>query len=110
MGTFVIGVTTASNTQYMMVIDDPAKFANFANGLFNGNLFDDLTLYNYTKMYNDLFKITPSNSTLDNEKNFLQYIESSESGLKVLKGSSDMQNWSLIELDQNNNIIPTNCN
>ena len=110
LDTFVIGVVTASGTQYMMVIDDPAKFQTFADGLFSGNTFDELTLYNYSRMYNDFFKITPSNSATENERSFLHYIESSGSGLKVLKGSSDMQNWQSLQLDQNNNVVPTNCN
>jgi|GEM_PF-2760397 len=110
LDTFVIGVVTASGTQYMMVIDNPAQFQTFADGLFSGNTFDELTLYNYSKMYNDFFKITPSNSTANNEKSFLNYLETSGSGLKLLKGSPDMQNWQSIQLDQNNNIVPTNCN
>jgi hypothetical protein len=110
LNTFVIGVVTASGTQYMMIIDDPAKFQTFADNLFTGNTFDELTLYNYSKMYNDTFKITETNSATENERSFLHYIESSTSGLKVLKGSPDMQNWQSIKLDQNNNIVPTNCN
>ncbi|MDF2934092.1 MAG: hypothetical protein K0R36_3423 [Chryseobacterium sp.] len=110
LDTFVIGVVTASGTQYMMVIDDPAKFQTFAEGLFNGDNFDKKDLNIYTKFYNDFFKITPSNSAAENERSFLHYIESSGSGLKALKGSPDMQNWQSIQLDQNNNVVPTNCN
>lgn len=61
-------------------------------------------------MYNDTFKITPTNSSSENERSFLNYIETSGSGLKVLKGSENMQNWQSLELDQNNNVVPTNCN
>ncbi|MFY1047271.1 hypothetical protein [Chryseobacterium sp. GP-SGM7] len=110
LDTFVIGVVTASGTQYMMVIDDSTKFQTFANGLFTGNSFYQDALDNYSLMYNDFFKITPSNSAAENERSFLNYIETSGSGLKVLKGSSDMQNWQSLQLDQNNNVVPTNCN
>lgn len=40
VNTFVIGLVTDVGTQYMMVIDDPEKFAKFANNLFKGNEID----------------------------------------------------------------------
>lgn len=108
--TFVIGVVTASGTQYMMVIDDPVKFQTFADGLFIGNNFDERDLNIYKKLYNETFNIKETNSSAENETSFLHYEESSMSGLKVLKGSENMQNWQSLELDQNNNVVPTNCN
>jgi hypothetical protein len=49
--TFVMGVVTASGTQYMMLIDDPSKFAVFADNLYSGNTFDQSAIDTYELIY-----------------------------------------------------------
>lgn len=102
--TFVFGVVTASGTQYLLVIDDIAKFSNFANmaisnGLINENI---QRIFEYT--YANL-GISTSNTIQNNESLFTQYIEQNNLGLKMMKGSADFSNWSTLNAGSS----PTNC-
>ncbi len=108
-GSFVIGVVTASNTQYMMVIDDPIKFANFADNLFTGNEIDDIALNIYEKIYKDLYKITPTNTVSINENAFVGYLQTADTGLKILKGDSTFNNWNVLTKNSDGTVTSQNC-
>lgn len=106
--TFVMGVVTASGTQYMMVIDDPSKFAVFADNLYSGNTFDQSAIDTYELIYS-WYKISAENTTENNEMGFYNYLEANKTGLKVLKGDNEFSNWKLIKEDANGNIISEDC-
>lgn len=110
INTFTAGVVTASGTQYMMVIDDPTQFQSFADNLFNGSSFDMNTLNAYSHIYDKIYQIKTNNLAAVNEKNFLNYITTSGSGLSLLMGTNDMQNWSVIIKDKDGNIKIIDCN
>ena len=107
--TFTIGVVTASGTQYIMVIDDLTKFDSFADNLFTGNTIDTNVQNAYETIYGSLFGISTSNSSAQNESNFIDYLERSGTGLKILKGSSDFKNWGALSKDSNGNVKQQNC-
>lgn len=108
--TFTAGVVTASGTQYLMVIDDPITFGEFANDLFNGSTFDKTSLNTYSYVYDVTFQIKTNNLSSINEKNFYKYISTAGTGLALLKGSNDMQNWGIVTKDPNGNIKIIDCN
>ena len=105
---FVIGVVTASNTQYLMVIDEPAKFGAFADNLFTGNTIDETTQDLYEIIYMN-FGIKTNNTAANNESLFLSYLQTNKTGLKLLKGDATFSNWQLLNKDSNGNVIPQNC-
>ncbi|WP_297984495.1 hypothetical protein [uncultured Chryseobacterium sp.] len=107
---FVLGVVTDSGTQYYMVIDDINKFSSFTNGLFNGSSFDNISLNVYSDFYKKIAKINSANHAIINEYNFLNYLDINNTGLKVLKGSENMEEWSAIKKgDNKNEIIEEKC-
>lgn len=108
MNSFIAGVVTASDTQYIMIIDDPVKFGAFAANLFEGNAFDEVVLKNYEFVY-DLFGIDYDKTVTNNEKGFYNYLEKNNTGLKIFKGDNNMQNWGLLVKDSNGNVTPQNC-
>ncbi|WP_419867820.1 hypothetical protein [Chryseobacterium sp. CT-SW4] len=108
MNSFIIGVVTASGTQYMIIIDDPIKFGAFAANLFEGNVFDEVMLNAYEHVYN-IYGIDPNNTSAGNEKSFYNYLNANNTGLAILKGDNNMQNWGLLTKDSNGNIITQNC-
>ncbi|QDP86247.1 hypothetical protein FNJ88_12065 [Chryseobacterium sp. SNU WT5] len=96
---FVLGVVTDSGTQYYLIIDDLQKFSNFANMVLQYG-FD---IYNH--MYANLSKVNQSNTNIQNEYNFLNYLKLNNSGLSVMKGDADMNSWSKIGKGDNKNEI-----
>ncbi|WP_419868524.1 hypothetical protein [Chryseobacterium sp. CT-SW4] len=108
MNSFIMGVVTASDTQYIMVIDDSIKLGAFVANLFEGNTFDPVVLKNYEFVY-QMFGIDYDNSVVSNEKGFYNYLEANNTGLKILKGDNNMLNWGLLTKDSNGNIILQNC-
>ena len=109
VNTFTIGVVTASGTQYLMAIDDPIAFSSFAMNLFEGDIISEMELCLYEKQYDKLFKISSTNSSTTNETNFVKYLEKNNTGLKILKGTTDMKNWSELKTDANGIVIPIPC-
>nr|WP_314494123.1 hypothetical protein [uncultured Chryseobacterium sp.] len=107
--TFAIGVVTASGTQYMMVIDDLTKFDNFINTLFTGNEIDPNIANLYETSYN-ILQINNTNSVANNESNFLTFLEQNNLGLKMLKGDSTFNSWSLLTKNSEGTVVPQNCN
>ena len=108
MNSFVIGVVTASNTQYLMVIDDPTKFGAFADNLFEGNEIDQNVQNMYEFVYAG-FGIKTNNTAINNESSFLSYLQTNKTGLRLLKGDSTFSNWQILSKDSNGNVIPQNC-
>jgi hypothetical protein len=102
--TFTVGVVTASGTQYILKIDDVAKFKTFAENLINNNTFEI-----FSRVYNDLYKITPQNAKEQNEKAFLQYIQQTNSGIRLFKGSDNFNDWQSKKVDGNGNIVNNPC-
>lgn len=104
-GSFTIGVVTASGTQYLLMINDINKFHAYA-----GNLVNKSTLNAYQHMYENVFGIKPTNNNDDNEKRFLQYLEKSNSGLKLFKGDDKFENWKSKKLDESKqNVVDQPC-
>ncbi|MFY1044990.1 hypothetical protein [Chryseobacterium sp. GP-SGM7] len=110
INTFVMGVVTASNTQYMMVIDDPASFAAFSQQFLlpNGEIDQQYT-DNYGKLHYNLYNIKNNGLAAANEVGFLKLLSEQNSGLKVLKGSNNSNDWSELEL-KNGQVDPKPCN
>lgn len=110
INTFVFGLVTASNTQYIMVIDDPVKFATFAqqfllpDGTIDKTSSDLFGLVDYHK-----YNIKENNISPTNELGFIQLLLDKNAGLKVLKGSNNSNDWA--ELNIKNGVIdPKPCN
>lgn len=109
MNTFVMGLVTDSGTQYMMVIEDPTKFANFANNLFSENTIDKKSMEMYEYMYSNMYGIKPTNTSQENENSFVNYLQTTGSGLKLIKGDRNMDNWKVLERG-NGSPIQQDCN
>ncbi len=110
INTFVFGLVTASNTQYIMVIDDPTKFATFAQQfLLPDGTIDEIYTSGYGSGTYKLFNITRNNLSSTNELGFVQLLAAENSGLKILKGSNNSNDWA--ELTIKNGVIdPKPCN
>jgi len=110
VNTFILGVVTASNTQYIMVIDDPYAFAVFAQQFLlpNGQIDEDKTdvfgLFDYAK-----YNVHKNNLASTNELGFIKLLSDKNSGLKVLKGSNNSNNWTELNI-KNGQIDPKPCN
>ncbi len=109
LNTFVAGVVTSQGTQYLMVIDDIKKFTNFANTICDhyGNL-NIITDY-YSKRYNGM-NIKETNDTVVNECNFVSFLTKHSLGLKLLKGTKDLNKWTTQELDKKGKVVSKDCN
>lgn len=110
VNTFAMGLVTASGTQYMMVIDDPEKFVKFAEELFSGNTINETMVNAYEYIYGTVYNITPNNDIKTNEDNFVRYLEKSNTGLKIMRGDTNMNDWSSMEIDKNGQINIKKCN
>ncbi|MDF2552059.1 MAG: hypothetical protein K0R77_1334 [Chryseobacterium sp.] len=110
MNTFVMGIVTASNIQYMMVIDDSASFATFSQQflLSNGNIDQDKTdlfgLLEFGK-----YNIRTNGLSATNELGFVKLLSETNSGLKILKGSNNSNDWSELKIT-NGQVVPKPCN
>ncbi|QQQ30016.1 hypothetical protein [Chryseobacterium indoltheticum] len=110
LNTFIMGIVTASNTQYMMVIDDPTAFASFAqqfllpNGEIDRDKTDLFALLQYGK-----YDIKNNGLASNNELGFVKLLSENSSGLKILKGSNNSNNWSELAL-KNGQVDPKPCN
>lgn len=103
--TFNIFVTTASETQYLLKIEDSVKFKNFASK----SLSQDFWYFKFT--YQDTWEIDIDNDRETNEKAFLRFLKQSNggSGLKLFKGNADFSEWTPLGLDRDNNVVPEPC-
>jgi hypothetical protein len=108
--TFVFGLVTASNTQYIMVIDDPVKFTTFAQQFLTTNGQIDIKYTdNYGKFNYQSNNIKETNLSNANELGIVKLLANENSGLKILKGSNNSNDWA--ELNIKNGLIdPKPCN
>lgn len=104
-GTFTMGVVTASGTRYLLMIENLDEFSAYAN-----KLVKESTLDLFTGVYANYFNIKPTNSTENNEKAFLQFLETTHSGLKLLKGDATFSNWSRRSVNDNGVVVDNPCN
>ena len=102
--TFTVGVVTANGTQYILMIDDLAKFHTFSTSLLANQTADT---YEYT--YSKIYGITESRSNNANEKAFMQYIEQNNSGLKLFKGNGSFDEWKPKKVDEYGFIVNDPC-
>ncbi|MGO4708960.1 hypothetical protein AB4Y90_07545 [Chryseobacterium sp. 2TAF14] len=108
--TFILGLVTASNTQYMIVIDDIAKFDIFAqkfilpNGQINQGYVDAYGQATYIK-----YNIKQNNLSNANELGFVKLLSEKNSGLKILKGSNNSTTWEELVI-KDGKIDPKPCN
>jgi hypothetical protein len=102
---FTLGVVTASGTQYLLKIEDQTKFDKFAKSLVNNSTLDV-----YSHAYQYIYKISQENTNDANEKSFLQYIQQSNSGLRLFKGNATFTTWESKKVDANNNVVNNPCN
>lgn len=102
--TFTAGVVTANGTQYIIMIDNLTKFHQFASNMVNNS-----TLDLYSHLYSSVYGINSSNSNEVSEKAFLQYIQQTNSGLKLFKGDSNFSDWQPKKVDENGNIVNNPC-
>ncbi|MDE5429495.1 hypothetical protein [Elizabethkingia meningoseptica] len=107
VNTFVIGVVTASGTQYMLIIDNLTKFDSFTKELFTGNTVEPNVLNAYQIAYEKIYGISTQNTVENNENLFVRYLASAGTGLKLIKGTPDMKKWSLLDKDANGNVVPS---
>lgn len=99
---FTFTVVTGSST-YTLKIDDYQQFQEFGALYFNQSA--TFTLFN--QMYNQ--RISPTKTTLENEKGFLDLISSS--GLKFFKGNPILfNNWSGVKLNSTKTGLISDCN
>ncbi|MFY1046838.1 hypothetical protein [Chryseobacterium sp. GP-SGM7] len=110
INTFVMGVVTASNTQYMMVIDDPTSFAAFSQQFLlpNGEI-DQIFTNGYGVLTYGLYNIQKNNLGATNELGFVKLLSEQNSGLKILKGSNNSNDWSELKIT-NGQVVPQPCN
>lgn len=105
---FVLGVVTAHNTQYMMVIDDPTKLANCASQLFVNGQYNEIFGDTYEHFFDD--SVNYEKTIEGNENGLVNFLELQSIGLKLMKGDDQMENLQLLTKDANNNFTTINCN
>lgn len=109
INTFVLGVVTASGTQYIMVIDNPNTFNTFAEQfLKNGEISENFTRV-WGKWNYDFYNIKEDGLADENELGFVKLLLDRKSGLKILKGSNNSNNWKELSLE-NGQIVSKPCN
>jgi hypothetical protein len=100
---FTATVVTASGTTYMLKVQDIYKFYDFASNI-RGTIKDV-----YENIYADIYKISPNNSVEANEKAFLQYLEITNSGLKLFKANPNTGAWEPKKVDDEGKIVNNPC-
>ena len=111
VSSFVLGVTSpkgTGGTQYMMIIDDPAKLATFASQFFTNGKIDEKKSDLIENFYNGIVRF--DKSIEGNENGLVNFLELQDIGLKLMKGDNQMENWQLLTKDENNNFATVNCN
>ncbi len=101
--TFTATVVTASNTQYMLRIDDTTKFKTYALANEDTPLdpFDDAL---------DKFGVNTKNTLALNEKNFLHFVRANNIGLSVFKRNVNTTKWNRIKVNDNDQVVNNPCN
>ncbi|MBF0596424.1 hypothetical protein [Faecalibacter rhinopitheci] len=105
---FLMGLVTGNN-QYFLTIDNPAKFTNFSN-LYITNRDLDVTAQNALNLiYGSLYNINETNNASENLKNFLNFLNANNTGLGLVEGDSNSENWKKLSVDKNGKIIKEDC-
>ncbi|SUX46136.1 hypothetical protein [Chryseobacterium indoltheticum] len=110
VSTFVMGVVTASGTQYMITIDNGIQFTSFASSMLDSQNQYSTVMSSMQEIMYVKNGITNNNTLENNENNFLRYLQSNNSGLKILKGDKNFSDWSLLEINELGKTVPTKCN
>ena len=92
--TFIYGLVTASNTQYIMIIDDPAKFNVFGEGFLKNGQVDEVRTEAWGGWSYALYNIKIDGSINVNEEGLVRLLDDRNTGLKMLKGSNNSNDWS----------------
>lgn len=109
--TFIFGLVSASNTQYILIIDNPAKFLTFTDqfltpdGKIDEGKTDNFSTMNYLLDYNIHINNTPQ----VNELGFVKMLSEKDSGLKVLRGSNNSNDWEELSI-KDGQILAKPCN
>ncbi|MHA7130350.1 hypothetical protein [Algoriphagus namhaensis] len=101
----LIGVVTGHGTNYLLKVDDPAKFLSFGAA----NFGSDSDLESLELVYNSyilLYSNFSSSNIIQNELAFLRTLENA--GLVLLKGNSDFSKYQKLSL-VNNSVRAANC-
>lgn len=109
---FIMGVVTSSGTHYILTIDDVSQFNIFASGLLDANnQFSEKDKNAQEWTYANVTKISPSSNGGLNEQRFMAYLETQNSGLKVLKANDNtFTNWSVLARKSDGTVQSINCN
>lgn len=108
--TFVFGLVTSSGTKYALVIDDVSKFDVFSSSFLGPNNQFTEKDKNTQEIVYEKFGIKPSNNGDVNEQNFIHFLETQGSGLKLLKANdSEFNDWDIVKLDWNGNVKKEKC-
>lgn len=102
---FVMGVTTASGTNYFMTINDDNSFMKFYNKYLSSKV-------SYLKLENkyDDYNIDSKNSVGNNELGFLMMLTKESTGISLLKTDSNCENANILSLSSDKkSVIQTPC-
>ncbi len=95
-----------SNTgNWSLTIDDLTKFNDFFNTFFNNEENENVLNDKYNEY--GIHKNTSSNLV---EERFLKLLKDTNSGLGLLRGSNDFGNYTKLNLNNSNSIVPSPCN
>ncbi|MFA5619784.1 MAG: hypothetical protein WDA08_05705 [Weeksellaceae bacterium] len=104
---FVMGLVTADETTYLIVIDDYVKFDNFGQN----SLSDESGLDNLQLVYQSFpYSILPTSSNTHNEHSLAKFLKHNNTGLKLMKGNYlNFYNWKTVDVDNNGNVTTNQC-
>jgi len=105
---FVMGVTTGSNTQYYMMIDNPTKFNSFVSRFYENGILNQKEIDKFGEFYE--LNVSFKKSTSENENSLVNFLELLGTGIKLFKGDSQMENWQALERSSDGTIVAKNCN
>lgn len=72
----------------------PSKFANFASQFFINGVYDKSTGEFFNNIYDQ--RVNYKNTATENEKNLVNFLQLFDTGLQLMKGDNEMNNWSLL--------------
>lgn len=77
----------------------------------NNNQYTEEAKNLHEAMYEQIFQISPSSNGSLNEKRFMAFLETQNSGLKVLKANDNtFNNWSVLARISDGTVMSINCN
>ncbi len=102
--TFTFGMVSDS-TAYILMITDFSKFDDFGNAY----LSDSTTFNLFENIFYNGYGIDAKKTVSQNEKAFLSALKLLKSGLSVFRGDSNLNHFTKIGLDANNNVSSVPC-